>query len=534
MNSTLSWPTRAGLAVGEVPHGQRVEAFSLGSLNPLNWLGTAANAAVGDVWKAAMTALWSAGLWVLGLAFQIIDAFTTPDLSTSGPLAAVLPYTFAIGAFVAAVMAFTQIGAALYRRDGRSIARVMVGVGQFGAVWIGYIAIAATLVTATSGLTKGLLEALLHIDAFSGFAATTDWPDKIDDTVVATVLGLCTVFLIFPAAIGYVLIMLVREAALLILVCTSPIAAGGLLAEGTRAWFWKSMRWFIATLLISPLAALVLGIGVQISEGTIQNPDPTSTTAQVGMAVTGSILILIGAICPLILFRLLAFVDPGTSSGAAMRQSFAANGGLAAMLGGKAANGGGESAGSGAATRQSSGGRSAGEASADTQTASRFSSMLGGAGQIAGAGMQMAGGISSKATAIGSDVLGAAGVGHQAPYFGSDDPGRQASDGGQQPPGQGNDGGDGAGPGTGPDGRQSSDGGSPSGGSPSGGGGGEGIGGKPPTPSIPTPPTSAGAMPPGSPAGGGAGNGSATADSAGGVGGGGPAAATEAVPIVPV
>jgi hypothetical protein len=496
------------LAQGQPPPGQKLEAFSLSSLNPLSWLGSAASAAVGDAWQAAMTALWSAGLWVLELAFKIIDAFTTPDLSASGPLASVLPYTFAIGAFVAAVMAFTQIGVALYRRDGQSIARVMVGVLQFGAVWIGYIAIAATLVTATSGLTKGLLEALLHVDTFSGYSATTNWPNKIDDTVVATVLGLCTVFIIFPAAIGYVLIMLVREAALLVLVCTSPIAAGGLLAEGTRAWFWKSMRWFIATLLISPLAALILGIGVQITQGTIENPDPKSTAAQVGVAVTGCILILIGAVCPLILFRLLAFVDPGTSTGAAMRQSFAANGGMAGILGGKASGGGGASSGSGAATKQDSGGRSAGEASADTQTASRFSSLLGGAGQIAGAGMQVAGAIGSKATAIASDVLGAAGVGHQAPYFGPDGTGGQSSGGGPQSDRR--ESGAGTVPGTGSAGAEGSDGGQSSGGPPT-----------PPVPPMPAPVT------PINPGGG------SPVGSSGG-GSAGAAGAAEAVPVVPV
>jgi type IV secretion system protein TrbL len=130
----------------------------------------------------------------------------------------VLPYTFALGLMVATLMALIQIGIALYQRDGKSIARVMVGVVQFGAVWIGYIAIAALLVTAAAGLTKGLLQGMLHIDAFSGFSNSGSWPRQVDDTVVATVLGLCTVFLIFPAAIGYVLIMLVR---------VSPLSAHG-------------------------------------------------------------------------------------------------------------------------------------------------------------------------------------------------------------------------------------------------------------------------------------------------------------------
>jgi hypothetical protein len=39
--------------------GDRVVAISL---NPLEWLGAGASVVVGDVWKAAMTALWSAGL----------------------------------------------------------------------------------------------------------------------------------------------------------------------------------------------------------------------------------------------------------------------------------------------------------------------------------------------------------------------------------------------------------------------------------------------------------------------------------------
>jgi hypothetical protein len=515
--------------MASAPGGQTVLAFSLSDLNPLHWLGSAASAAVGDVWKAAMTALWSAGLWVLGLAFKIIDAFTTPNLSESGPLAQVLPYTFALGAFVAVLMAFIQIGIALYQRNGQSIARVMVGTVQFGFVWVGYCAMAAILVTATAGLTQGLLQALLHVKGFSGVTATADWPTKIDDTVVATVLGLCTVFVIFPAAICYVLLMLVREAALLILATTSPIAAGGLLSEGTRAWFWKSLRWFLATLLMAPLAALVLGIGIQICEGTIEPPKalPCGShcsldqiakagqqfqTATVGMAVTGCVIILIGAICPLLLFRLLAFVDPGTPSGAAMRASFAANGGLAGLVSGKGAAGGSDSetAGSGAATKQDGGGRSAGEASADTQTASRFSSMLGGTGQAMGTGMQAVGKVTSKAAAIGSDVLGSAGVGHQAPYFGHDS---LDSNGSRGAPGSLT---------TGPSAAPGS------GGEGSGSSGGDG-GSDSPAPPTPPMPGGGGVLPggPPTPGDGGGGSGGAAAT------GGGAAAASE-VPVVPV
>jgi type IV secretion system protein TrbL len=220
-----------------------------------------------------------------------------------------------------------------------------------------------------------------------------------------------------------VLIMLVREAALMLLAATSPISAAGLLSEGTRAWFWKSLRWFIAALMISPLCALILGIGVKITHATVEG-NGDKTAAAVGMAVVGCILILIGAICPLILFRLLAFVDPGTSSGAAMRASLAANGGLVGLLGGGSAAAGvdsGAAAGSGAARMQDGQGRSEGEASAASATQSRFSAMMGPVGQVMQTGATVLSSVGSKAASIGSDVLGSTGVGHQAPYYGNAD-----------------------------------------------------------------------------------------------------------------
>ena len=235
------------------------------TLSPLEWLGDAASEAVGEAWTSAMVASWSSALWVLNTAFRGVDAATTPDLSATGPMGSVYPYTFGIGLTVALIMGFAQIGAAAYRRDGQSLGRLLVGVLQFGAVWLGYVGVAAALVTAAAGLTQGLLHELLGIDSFAGYQPGADWPRQVTDTVTASVLGICAWLLIWPAAIIYLLLMLVREASLMLLAATSPIAAAGLLSDVGRAWFWKSLRWFISALLIAPLSALVLGIGQKIS-----------------------------------------------------------------------------------------------------------------------------------------------------------------------------------------------------------------------------------------------------------------------------
>lgn len=370
----------------------------------MHWLGGQASKAVGDVWKSAMTGLWSAAMWLLQLAFGVIDEFTSPDLSGSGPMATVLPTTMWVGASVAVLMVFVQLGLALIRRDGQSLGRVFLGVAQFGLVWLAYLGVAGGLVAAAAGLERGILQATVHVSTFNAIDLSASWPRNVGDVVLATVLGVLSLLLVIPAAFFYLVIMFVRSAALIVLVATAPISAAGLLSDVSKVWFWKSQRWFIACLLISPMCALVLGIGVQLSKGVVSGQG-NKDAAAAGMAVVGCVIIAIGACCPLVLFRLLAFVDPSTASGAALRQSWSDAGGLSGVLSGPSAL---QGTGSAAATQTGSDGRSGGESAADSQTTSRLAGALGGFGW----GMQAAVSAAHKAADVGSDVLGSTGVGH--------------------------------------------------------------------------------------------------------------------------
>jgi hypothetical protein len=244
----------------------------------------------------------------------------------------------------------------------------------------------------------------VHVHTFSAINLAASWPRNIGDVVLATVLGVLSLLLVIPAAFFFMMIMFVREAALILLIATAPISAAGLLADASKIWFWKTLRWFIACLLISPTCALVLGIGIQVSKGVVSGHGDKDAAAA-GMAVVGCVIIAIGACCPLVLFRLLAFVDPSSASGAALRQSWSDAGGLSGVLSGKAAS---QSGGSSTATQTGNDGRSGGESAAETETNSRLSKALG----ITGKGMGLAVSMAHKGADIGSDVLGSAGVGH--------------------------------------------------------------------------------------------------------------------------
>ncbi|HET7477097.1 MAG TPA: type IV secretion system protein [Dermatophilaceae bacterium] len=392
-------------------------------LNPFSYLGSAAGKIVADGWTAAMLGLWNAGLWLLKLVLTIVDAFTTPDLSGGGPGAEVYRITFWIAGALMVLLTVIQLGVAAVRRDGRSMGRVLAGTGQFVMVWAGWIAFAVTIVAACGGLTQALMSTLLHIDGWAQFEplGTPISTRDISDGTVATVLGFMGIFMVF-AAIGHLLVMLTRAGALMVLAATAPISAGGLVSDAGQSWFWKSLRWFIAAAFTPVVMILVLGIGIQMTSGVATGMTDDLQKA-IGTAVPGVILICIGCFSPLALFKLLAFVDPGTSSGSALRAGLAAQGGVTGLLSGQSGQGGHGSTGdrtSAAASTTDQNGRSQGESAGEDSTSARFNSAarglmssLGGAlGQAAGAGMGAMESIGSRGAAIGADLTNQMGVGH--------------------------------------------------------------------------------------------------------------------------
>jgi type IV secretion system protein TrbL len=392
-------------------------------LNPLDWLGEQAKETLADGFTSMMMGLWSAGMWLLKTAFALIDNFTPnvadPDLSK------LYSVTLWIALVIALVLAFGQIGQAVLRQDGRGFGTLVAGVVQYGVVVACWVGVCAGIITGTSGLTEGLLDTLLGVDSFSGYAAGDGFVDTVSGTVEAATLGVCSLFVLVPAAFGHIVIMLVRSAALLILTATMPIAAAGALSDGTKSWMWKSIRWFLACALMEPLLALVLGLGTQFAWAGMPDgsaADGSSTAQNIGTSVVGAVILLVSCFTPLVLFRLLAVVDPGTGSGASFRSTMSANGGVAGLLRGKGAQGaGGRAAGSGAASETASDGRTTSENGAEAQTANRFqASTLGKVGgKVGGAvawGLTRTGQVAQAGASMSVDVLGQSGIGNQGYY----------------------------------------------------------------------------------------------------------------------
>lgn len=450
-----------------------------GISNPFDALGDVIANATADAWTAAMLAIWHAGLFILRVVLAFAELFLTPDLSPDGPGRDVYAFSLWIALALVVIMTMIQLGTAAFKREGKSLARALIGAGQFVVVCSGWFTYCGIVLTACAAMTKALMKALLGVNTWSGWDPMKELDTQtITDGVVATVLGFLGMVL-WVAAIAHILVYLARAAALLILAATGPITAAGLVSDAGRSWFWKSLRWFHVSALTPVLMVLVVGIGAQFSTGAAAHLSDSSAKS-IGTALPAVMLICVSAAAPLALFKLLAFVDPGSPSGASFRQSMALQGGLQGLLSGSSNN----TAGSTSAASTDAHGRSTGEKGAEESTSNRFNSTaLGGAAQgalgklgPAGAGLATSlGALSSlgaKATSLVADETNQSGVGHHTygPDFSSTRtaPGNSIT---RRPHGHDD---------SGDPGDLSGDGDKDAG---------SGGGGVPPTPPVPTPPT---------------------------------------------
>jgi hypothetical protein len=274
-------------------------------------LGDQLKSMIASAFDAAMTAIWTASLGVLKGAFGLADAFSAFTVSTTdGPLKILWPVMLWISGMLALGLFFWQL-ALTNLRGGKGFMRLVTGPVQYGIALAVTVGMVATFLTATDALTDGILSYGLQAKNFTDAFNHTSLGGAENEVVDAVVLGICAFIGVIPSAIGYVLEMLFREAAIYVLVATVPIVAAGLLANVTSIMFWRTVRWLMAAIGMKPVLAIALVIGVAVAGGS----------QGVAGLLAGVGVLIVSLFCPFVLFRLFAFVDPNTDAGAGFRDA---------------------------------------------------------------------------------------------------------------------------------------------------------------------------------------------------------------------
>lgn len=384
--------------------------------DPFEILGAGAAKLMAEGWTMIMLSLWGAGLWLTRVVLQLLEIITTPDLSADGPARVIYQYMFGIAICLFMLLLVCQLGLALIRRDGRTLGQAVWGAIQFQFVGILWVTWCVVVFVGAGGLARVFLQTLLQVDSWAAFQPFGAFQGSdVTDAVIATVIGVLGIFLVI-SALAHAVILLVASTTALVIAVTGIVSAAGLPFEPTRRWFWMSFRWFHAAAFTPVILVVVLGLGTQFTQGVIiQGSD--KITQDIAGAMIGIVLLCISCFAPLGLFKLLAFVDPGTNSGAALRAGMAASGGLQGLLQG------GRSNGSGAASEVDGQGRSSAERCAEADSSNRIAQQgaqatgqaLGAIPAIGGAAAAVLGGmriIGSQGAVVGADIANQAGIGH--------------------------------------------------------------------------------------------------------------------------
>lgn len=269
-----------------------------------------------SLFEVAMWVLWEAGLAILREAFKLADQFSIFTVDTrTGPVSVLWPMMLWVSGILALGLFFWQLTLTSLR-GGCGFLRLVIGPLQYGIALAVTVGMVAAFLGATDGVTRGILEYGLQSQNFQEALTHTSFADGAVDGIKAVILGICAVFGLIPAGIGFVLEMLFREAAIYVLVATIPITAAGLLARVSMGWYWIALRMIIVCCVMKPALALALVLGVAIAGGA---QGLSGLLAGIGV-------LLIVLLVPLLLIRLFVFVDSDSRPEGPFRDALAMTG----------------------------------------------------------------------------------------------------------------------------------------------------------------------------------------------------------------
>jgi hypothetical protein len=281
---------------------------------------------VGDVVGSAVSSVWDNICKSFGdAATSMLQSFGTAfasketdavNLGGNG-VHGVYAISLGIAGTVAALLLLFQVLRTVWTHEGTALAQGLVGVGK-----------AALAFLLTIGVTTAGVQAADDISSYivtKGFGSNAGLGQKLG-TLFAGDLGSAPTLLMLMALLGIIITvvlwfeLLMRAAAITILVATSPIAAAGQVNDSTRSWWSKLVSATIQLIILKPIIALVFMLGF----------DTSTQSTGVQETLTGLLILLLAVIAWPSVARFFAFASIAVGGAAGL-------GGLLGFASGRAA-----------------------------------------------------------------------------------------------------------------------------------------------------------------------------------------------------
>jgi len=293
-----------------------------------------AKKAVGDVASAAIPSAWDAVCKSFAeAAGELLQAFgkafvAIPDVKlTSAGIANTYGITLIIAGTVAALLIFGQVIRTAWTHDGNGLAQGVTGLGKAVLAWLLTAAVATAALQATDEVTQFVVTRTFGSQQALAvrLGEVVNWAEVTGDPGQVGVGG--SLLLVF-ALIGIVLVvilwfeLLLRNAAIAVLIAMSPIAAAGQVGETTKQWWLRTVAATVQLIILKPVIALVFAVGFGMA----------GTSSGIESLLAGLLVLALAVFCWPVIARFFTFTSVQAASGsvlgyAAGRASGAASGG---------------------------------------------------------------------------------------------------------------------------------------------------------------------------------------------------------------
>jgi hypothetical protein len=228
--------------------------------------GAISSSAVPAAWDAVCKSFADAAAQLLAAFGKAFAALPDVRLSTAG-ITGTYGISLAIAGAVAALLVFGQVIRTAWTHDGSGLAQAVTGVAKAVLAWLLTAAVATAALAAADEVTRfvvdtsfGSQQALaVRLGNIVNWASTTSLPGE--EAVGASLL-------LVLALAGIVLVivlwfeLLLRNAAIAVLIALSPIAAAGQATETTKVWWLRTVSATVQLIILKPVIALVFAVGL--------------------------------------------------------------------------------------------------------------------------------------------------------------------------------------------------------------------------------------------------------------------------------
>ncbi|MFD4533618.1 conjugal transfer protein TrbL family protein [Kitasatospora sp. NPDC058397] len=345
--------------------------------------GDAATNVASGAWESICKSFADAATELLKTFATAFVKIPPVDLASNG-IRSVYAISLGIAGLVACLLVIVQVIRTVITHDGRPLATAAVGVGKAALAFMLTLIVSSTALVASDELTKYIVD-----NSLGGQQALSDKIAKLVSYTPGTAASLLLIIAIIGILLTLVLWfeMLLRNAAIAVLIATSPISAVGQVSDSTKSWWSKLVSSTVQLIILKPVIALVFALGFNIA----------GDSKDLQTTLSGMLILLLAALAWPAIARFFTFASVQVGGGAGLAALLGFAGGRLSAPGGPATGTSPDSFGQESASRTMSsfagkgGGAAAGGAGGTGGAAASGSGAAAGpAGLIAAAGVRAA------------------------------------------------------------------------------------------------------------------------------------------------